>query len=876
MPISLGGIKINPIETGIKAVSRTAPVILTAGQYATVSHTFNTLEVLTGRVMYFNPGVFTKIDEEPPTNEGWFLPYPATPGTYPMEFASELIWKNHRADLEVVNSTTFRIIYRFFVSTKIGFIGGDLPPDHSRPFDDGNYGNLLMRISMHVRAGNLTTVGRIPCSLRRWCQAPEGDVDWQTASPDPFDPGKVLITAKLPGRVQGDSFVGFYRTDQVSNQTGLVDDISLKYVKAHPSPPVPVDDIPSDSITTAVVYNTRAGGASRIYIKVPLENFDPNGRYVVYVVYDLGTGPRSCRTTFSLADRFPIITGNVAYEIKDDDGNTYTKGCLVGVPPCMNLGLKVTMDAASYNAALAAAKVSGDINANFQGVTVTEQETFNDAQSGPSLRIRSSRNSAGIWADVEGYQVKPGTTYLVFGFRFIVGDGFEQTILVPVQISAASYGEVAAPEYLCAEDEDDIIITLPESTTDQTLMIGQSDNGRPFTEAQGITRTGNVLTIDRNSLLFGAARCFRVCTMGAEAVEQECNCDCPEVEFYFSLSLADGADGGQVVTYKIGVVDAALLPSNVKTMQVFGKTVAVANDTSEITGTFNIDGNRGNFNLIGVAEMENGCKYKTPQQAFGYYPGAIRSVYRVVRVMDSVCNCEDVPPPPTQCNNFAVITHRCEGGQMYFDHDESFSSVVDTDVIQCKVDGGSYGECLASYPVGTAVTVRRVVSFVADCDAIETVYRAECGGVPVTCINTATLSLEAANDTLTLTVAGDYSSAVLDESIFFSLDGGLIFEKYTTPVALDGTEQIRAYSITTFVDGCPEVVTPMQSVKGEIISEDPFVDYCDDEGKITGYALITFPAPGVIETVYLNAAMQIIPTPPPGSPCANTAPCYTC
>lgn len=832
----------------LNVVGTPQPIQATSGQYVKATVQFSSTVRLDGLQILFNPGLFASAPSAIIGTLGYSVAYPDDTIPVDMNYSAPPIWKNRRAQIERIDRSNFKIHLYFFCTTKIGFIGGAVSPDHNNPFQPYSGSNV---IGFRVTVGQSTATATIPVTLRSFCNPA---LNFETT----YNAEQTFVKAFLPGPSVSDVFIGVYKTSGATNNLPLVEDIGLNYARVGAVSPVGVDLIPNDVISAAVM----SADQSNVRVTLDHDFLEFSQDYKLYVVYNSGNGWASCvSSVINRADNVPVIAGDVSFVV-DIDGTLHNSGCYQNVPPCIEMTVQVIIDGATYNAALAAAGLPGSLAENFVSVAVTPQFDFNGTPSGSSIPVLSGV-TAGNASAITIYTPVSNINYLVFSFRFLV-NGITQYIYVPVEIRSVEQVELLGPETLCAEDDGLITINLPSEIG--TAAITQYDQPGEFEAAQGVTVSGSTITIDPESIPVGVQRCYEICETSEVVVTQPCVCECECVTLEYTARAVP--EGGEH-TFDLRVLNSANLESPIVRFQVDHTTIGDVNygAVDRVLGT----AAGSDFYVTPEVELANGCVYSFPSVFFRLQPGEQQVTTR--EVCSAGCNCDEVDPE-VSCENYVDITHECDKGNIVITHDQSFASPVVSDEITCSADGGAFGAC-GAYTDDQNVTVRRRVVFSDGCPPIEATHQAICGK-STTCVNSALLELSTDNDELTLTLTGTYNSNVTSETIYYSLDGGSNFQAYTVPVALDGSETIRAYSATVFSDGCPDVLTPIQGVDGVAGGSDPFVQYCDNEGDVTGFALVTFDAQGNPSTVYFDVNMQETQSVPAGGPCEAFVECLTC
>ena len=832
----------------LSPVGTPSPIQGAAGQYVRASSQFQSTTPLTGRSITFNPG-FTASQSAPTNASAWVVTYPAS-GTVDMTFTGPAVWKNYRATLEVINATNFRISLYFLIGQGRDYVGGATAPDNSNPFTQ-----LPTAVTFAVSDGGTPAYVTTPIQATGFCQGGgiTFDIDYTSG---------VRVTINSSQSVVSTAYVGFYRTDAISGTQAFPDDADFNYGTLSLSPAA--TDFPEGCFASRRPF-LPSSSSNGDRASVSLSCVSPGAQYRLYVVYNDGKRWRSCQSeVIELVSNLPVIAGDISYSISDGT-NTYAVGCLTEVPPCKDLAVSVTMDPTTYNAALANNNISGVHDDYLTGIEVTVQTSFSGAASGVRRSV-AVNGSTGTF----NYAAEPGTVYLVFIFTYTFPDRVD-TILAPVQISTVDYTTLIGPSELCAEDTSPITVDLPQSISG--ALITQYDAPGQYVAGTGITAAGNVLTIDPTSIPVGVRRCYEICAEDPKGgTSQDCVCDCECINVYFEASIC----GGQL-TARMGINaslgDSLLTSADIKqiSFSASGGISQTSTNATVVSGTASIP----SYPIIyvsGQVELTNGCVYSTPMQTFDLRNNCQDDVPSL-RLCNANCNCDDVPPPPSACENFIEITDVCQNGMLSFQHNEQFNSPVASDVIECSLDGQTWGPCSVQYSE-TEVHSRRTVSFGDDCPDLTVTHVGRCTA-DRNCVNSAQLLVDKTDTLLTLTVQGTYGSPVGAETIYYSIDGGGTYQVYTAPVTLSGSEVITAYSLTTFSDGCPDVLTPVVDAGGAALSGEPFVTYCDGDGNVTGFALAVVDPSGN-QTIYYDANMVQRDTVPAGSPCEPYVDCATC
>ena len=834
----------------ITVVGTPTPIVGAQGQYVTATVRFQSDTPLTGKVLKMNPGLFTVNTETQNGSWAYTLAYPPSAGTYAMSFTAPAAWKNGRADLEVIDAQNFRIRLYFFLTTQIGYVGDPVSP--GLPFNGGQVYGGTSTVSILLEINGATGYGAVPVSALDF-----GTV--ATIAVDYSDGIQVNVTA--PKGTGSEAFIGLYR---VSDLAGV------QYAELGFGI-TPVDNLPDTCFLSGTTFIT-SGDIAKAKFKIDPACLLDGVEYRAYVIY-YSDRWRSVRTgTLQPGQAKPVITGTVSYSITDGV-STYTTGCLTDVPPCKSYSATVKMDKASYETALAGAGFTGTIETRFKAVKLTVQESLGDTQTGSAYPVQVTSLADGIQATA-AFQAPPGNNYLVFGFQFDFS-GQLDTVLVPVQFSAVDYVPLLGPEELCLENPDPIRVPLPEAPG--TIYGSMYDNPGQFVPVSGVTIDGDTLEIDPTTLPSGTGRCYELCSEVAVPVDQPCVCLCFCANLTLTIFLANP---NGIYTYLANLG----FPINSTNLRDFTLEVSGDNGDAQLNGTelrgtgTTLD---GKVYIKGSFRIEGGCNYTIPTQSYqldmGRNPNREQEdgIVRELQLCQADCDCEEVPPPAPDCDNAIAISSSCATGELVFSFAEDFTSAVATDVIECSVDGGAFGACAASYAAGQRVTARRTVTFSDDCPQITAIHNGYCEPV-LNCLNSATLAIDKTDTLLTLTLAGDYSSAPATETIYYSVNGGIAYQEYTAPVTLTGNENIRAYAAVTFADGCPDVVTQTLSAGGVAAgSTEPLVTYCNSAGDVTGFAVLSGSAPN-LQTLYFDADMVQIQTVPDGSPCEVYEPCATC
>lgn len=495
--------------------------------------------------------------------------------------------------------------------------------------------------------------------------------------------------------------------------------------------------------------------------------------------------------------------------------------CVENICPGDTLRLCSLMDEDEYNDNVIINGVTGDYDSNlvsrFVGIAGSLGSGPFSFDSYPDVYNRLFSHYGCV--DIPILEAWAGQTlYVVFVWHFDLGthqDYIYKPYRVTVGGTSADISIVTIRNddneditILCTEYEGNVHVCLENAGDDCTarVLIGESGTGvytdDPIIQADEDFSSGQLcVEIDGEYLEEGKQYCIRV----------EC------------IDTPDDPGGITCQCFDVDVTQSVLAVGTGQSQVQIQFTTAITVDSVEVTadpgGSASFESGNGifQFNVPSINPIVvnytmviavGGCVY---QQSFTLTTCNVvaDSVNRVFDMCTGVISSGDT------CDNLPVITTTCdeETGEIDATFDDSgINSTIDTEDQEMSEDGTTWvALSVPTTPSTGELFFRWTLTFTDDCKPLTVFGHHECDpATALECNNQPDLSecmFDADAETLAIEDTGIYGSAVLNNNLQYSTDGGLTWSNYTSPISTsaftDG--QITLFRLNPeYSDGCPQ------------------------------------------------------------------------
>lgn len=678
--------------------------------------------------------------------------------------------------LDVIDQYNFEVCVAFYATKNLNNWLTDAAQINSEALSVA--GGTNRYFAMFVDADGSQAESFVPFNMKSVCEDSELVIDVGNG----FTVGENLeVTLSNPNPVSFQYYAGFYSEHTITNQKDLVTDSLLQYATIG-------DGLGFTTLITAGTGFTNASGGNQATLTIDSSAFESGGRYRLYIVYKENGIWKSCITPpiEEIPGSYPIVSGDITCELKDVNGATHSGYCcFTNVSPCGRVEVSVTMDATTYNAALAALGLTGDIFSNFLGSSAT--------LNGNSLI--SSHSTSGsdlkVTAAIKDESLK-GKKELRLTFIFSVG-GQVQKIIVPISVSFNNsvtgitktiLDESGDPvvDVICAEGEGVVSFTVNSGEVAHLMTDGI------VIDSDALTQNGIDVDIDTSLLEIDKEYCIKIITAATPTAS---DCECPECPDKQVLIFASTGAGLQIAA------------------QYSGGTITL---TEEISGTTNTASDSVVITItdqpfyqftIEITDTDTSCEY------IASYSTSLNpdSLYRLLELSKVTTNEDCTCPPEVDCTHNPTLSWNCDPA---------------TGQISGITAGGTFGEATLTdtltdedgNPIsGTyqdSVYVKREVTF-ANCDPLRIEELIEC--LPeISCVNNRTLgdSINASCE-LVISIVDSFESTKIADTLNIRHNGTLYtYDQMTSPygddlVVSDG-DTIEYWSQVVFDGSCPDLI----------------------------------------------------------------------
>lgn len=776
---------------------------LTVGEYAEVSVGFVSDEVLTDKVVKFNPGLYTV--DGAPKGTAFQLKYPAAPGRYLMQKVS---CKNYRAYIDIISPYRFNIEYHFIASKNISGWLPDAPFALHNALDTNSFSADL---GFYIKVHDEAVVANVPVDIRGFC-----DVNTIFLSDD-FIPGQDLaIDILIPNvSVSNNCFMALVKDNIINQVSDIIPGLIMSYATVGVGS-IAYLDIPNLFRTSSQGFANSPDGAKAKAV-INGNYLLANGVYRLYVVYHTGGAWHSCisEPIRQKTNRLPIVP-LVDYEVSDKFSNTATTSCCTGLTNFRKYDLKATLDLADYVLKLTNAGYAGIFTDFYKGSKAFIGLSAN-AKSGIPINL-TANPATGVFS-IADFQTNKKQAFVIIQITMLIA-GVEDVISIVYDLSfnAAQlpydykvYDSIGLVSELC-DGEDYIGNKLWDCD------LYQSIDGSVFSDNTII----NGLDIDMSKLPFDSHVCFKaVCDLGiGDPSQSDCDCDGCD-DFAVKLELLSDNVGIYIdITPYAGTIQSAFVMAN-----LYNPNGSPVNGSLPYSNEY--IGSNQSFELLQIrVTLTNGCKYLWN----GLYSINQSNGDIIIEdlILGKVSESEDCDcPDPLVCDNYAAFEVDCDPltQEVTTNLVNNSTSPIDTEEDICSLDGGlTFISRPATISGKSNVYLKYTATFTDGCPPLSIEQVVECGK-KLELLDERTLELSVNGDgELEIDIDTTFGNPELEDILYVSLDGGETWQEFDllgdgyTPIKLTGTEDIIAYTNTSF-DAITEDVIAQGRLKAPIFLE---------------------------------------------------------
>jgi len=713
-------------------------------------------------------------------------------------FSNTANWKNYEVKINAIDAKTFEIEVKYLnTADSNGYIGIVNQPNLSNVFEK-SYGSGTSvydtgkNIGIYVDIENITAEAKIQSSNNYWC---ETAFSFNTLGFQAMQDMVVNFSSTDP--ISQSYYVGFYREDTINNYENVVDSLGLNYAFVN-SGVMLVDMLPNTCITAATNI-VSIGGVSQGSVTIDKACLEPNGTYRMYIVYKhLGEWHSCLSEPLKLQGAaIPVIEPTIGYLTTDAFGNVYTDGCIKGLPAQGFITMCTIIDRAALDAAITANGYSGDAEDYLQSVGVTI--------GGQSVPYVIDKSLIQICANVNTDNFI-GSNTVRFEVVMNYGDHTDvYKIEMPLEVISNEIeldGEFLQDgneiTEICEEDGDITLNFTPLGGVVDALL-GQDgyygNNGI-------ISETDGSVVIDNGFLTNDSEYCVRIIKTDIEPGGG--NCECPPCPLITQCSMSILTIMGQNTSIQMSPPSLNSVPapgtwtfvatSDLGTFSTSTFTVFVPNPIIYEYLTFNVTWTNSDNGCIyhGIATILNQTSITSQ-----YFPTP-STTYQ---------DCECPPDPdPNQCLNSPSITYSCDEETQTITASSSGTATGSaTDELKYSLTGTNYQTWGGSITGQSVVYLKRSITFSNGCPPIEVNETVFCS-MTENCDNELEVEYTLTPTLLTITETQTINSPIHNDSgLMVSIDGGVTFNEYTSPITLVGGEEIVITHTIEFSDSCPPI-----------------------------------------------------------------------
>ena len=316
------------------------------GKYESIKVSFVSDTMLTGKVLKFNPGIYTGTLPVN-LNDAFKILYPAVAGNY--DFV-KVNCKNHKAFITVTDAFNFTIEYRFFVSKNYNGYFPDIAYNNASVFEGTSFTGKL---GFAINVDNNYFVASRDIEINQFC-SDEMDFD-----DDGFIPGQDLeVLIETNSTVSNNFYVGLMKLDSISNSADIIPGIVQNYVKID-SLVNQVADLPFSCFKSGYGF-IQTGQKSRASVTIDGACLHEGSTYQLFAVFYQNGQWKSCISgEINQTSEKPGIEPLVTVAFTDEFDNVSTKACNKGLAKGTKSSLCVTIDVSDYDAKLIIAGYTG-------------------------------------------------------------------------------------------------------------------------------------------------------------------------------------------------------------------------------------------------------------------------------------------------------------------------------------------------------------------------------------------------------------------------------------------------------------------------------------------------------------------------------------
>lgn len=770
------------------------------GKYESIKVTFVSDTMLTGKVLKFNPGIYTGAIPLQ-LNDAFKILYPAVAGPY--DFI-KVNCKNHNAYITVIDAFNFTIEYRFFVSKNYNGYFPVIPYNNATAFQGSSFSGKL-GFCIGVDSNYFVVTKDI--EINAFCS---GDIDFDD---DGFIPGQDLdVSIETNGTVSNNFYIGLMKLDSISNSVDIVPGLVQNYAKID-GYVNQVHDLPYSCFKSGNGF-IQTGQKSRASVVIDGSCLQEGSTYQLYAVYYQNGQWKSCTSAeINQTSEKPGIEPIVTVTFTDEFGNVSDKACNRGLAKSVKVSMCVTIDVADYDAKLIMAGYTGTFTDYLETVKAYKA-SGSSSLTGTPLAVVSAHPEYCVndfISDESGFVV------IQFTMNF---PGYKDIINVPFEIV---YDAVENDVDIVVSDAEGVVNEMCEGGTYNlsenysTCLIKQSINGGSYVNSNILSGTNiDVSLIPEDSTICMKAICDNTTFVG--------DCVCPEcTDEIITATIIQN-------TCSFGLLNGSI---TIDSDNVEGLTVYIW-DQNHIYNLFAayVNSNTVNFNVelppiyeyekdilyeTIIVQLTNGCIYQLSNAIIVHTEGENPSECEVMQevtldhdgISEADCDC---PEEALECNNYASMSYVCDPETQTVDIilNSNIESAIESEAFLCSFDGGiTFIECPATVTGEANIFVTYDASFSDGCESIHVEQVISCG-IAVECANSRTIELEYSSGQLIITLTDSFTSVILSDKLFVSLDGGVNYTEYDpsssySAVDLEGDEKIVVYSDIVFEDECNDL-----------------------------------------------------------------------
>lgn len=796
----------------LSVISSPQIVTGTLGQQSVVCCQFRSDQILTGKVVKFNPALFVTSQTSTPTTTAnqWIVQYPANGVTENFNFVGDSVNKNWQATIQAIDEQNFIVCLEFFWLSDLNNYLGDFSYNNYQIFNNNGLGQSVYdtqkRINFYIEVDGDSVICSQPAEGNDFCQ---DTVNFDLGTLDGFEPNQDFeIKINIPQVGIGNIFyIGFIETNSVSNNLDFVRDYRLNYglVANGVVSPATIGVLNNDiSCFNGGQGFTNNGTETNGSVTIAGNCLKEGEKYKIYVVYRKNGEWRSCLSQ-DICQRknagLPTIPGDV-FEclITDALGQEFTNCCVSGLAACGNLNIAIRLKRTEIETA---------IQSIYTGNLETYLSNFNlffsnFAPTSPlsgvlALNYTSTLDANGLLLETT-YNLDnlTGDLYFTACFEFNYGSLLSpniQKIYMPLKVSLNGNvipivptftlnGEDVIDQFCC---EDQGLLQINTGLTGCEFFLS-----RGFSNFESIGE--NLSEVDVNKLECEVKNCVKLVCSGTTSVDPLDDCDCPQCS---DIEVT---------------VDTPFIPGDPNRELIIGAPLGCTITATELnsgltnTGTTNtfisIPSAQTSYSLLIEVSCPNGC---------GGYSGSINGLFEgnsgTNSIMLSSDSTEDCDCETCDSVNLGWVEFECDdNGIVSWSTQIDLESTVESDTDQSEEFQDSNGNLIK-------VAVLRIIKFTDSCEDLIIEDVIDCP-VNLICINDRQISYTIDDDcNLELTFTDSLMSPVLGDEYSISVNGNkqsfTNLNPYNNDIQVCDGDFISIISRLVFDDGCVDELTEL-------------------------------------------------------------------